>query len=75
MLVNGKRANIIGRVCMDQLMVNVTDIPGVAEGDTVTLLGRDGSNEITAGQLARAAATITNELLCRLGPRVERIAV
>lgn len=74
-LVRGQHAPVAGLICMDQMLVDVTDIPGVAEGDTVTLIGRDGSNEITAGQLARAADTITNELLCRLGPRVERIAV
>ena len=72
-LIRGHRALIVGKICMDQLMVDVTEIPEVTEGDIVTLIGEDGSEEITAEQMAENADTITNELLSRLGNRVERI--
>lgn len=72
-LIHGCRAPIIGRICMDQLMVDVTGIPDVKRGDVATLIGRDGSAEITAEQAAADAGTITNELLSRIGIRVKRI--
>ena len=60
---------------MDQLLVDVTGIPEAREGDTVTLIGRDGENVLTAEEVARDAGTITNELLSRLGERVTRIMI
>ncbi len=69
-LVHGRRAPVVGRVCMDQLLVDVTDVPGVQAGDTVTLIGRDGGCEIRAEQLADWCGTVTNELLSRLGARL-----
>ena len=72
-LIHGQAAPVAGLVCMDQLLVDVTDIDGVSPGDTATLIGRDGAAELTAGQAARAAGTITNELLSRLGPRLPRL--
>ena len=72
-LIHGKRASIIGRICMDQLMADVTGIPDVKRGDVVTLIGKDGMEEITAEEVAENAGTITNELLSRLGDRPERI--
>ena len=72
-LVNGQRAKIIGRVCMDQLMVNVTDIPGVKEGDTVTLFGHDGDAFLPVDELAGYNHTISYELVCLLSKRVPRI--
>ncbi len=72
-LIHGRRASIIGRICMDQLMADVTGIPDVKRGDVVTLIGRDGMEEITAEEVAENAGTITNELLSRLGDRPERI--
>ena len=72
-LIHGCPAPIIGRVCMDQLMVDVTELPGVERGDVATLIGRDGSAEITVEQAAADAGTIANELLSRLGSRVERV--
>ena len=60
---------------MDQLLVDVTTIPDAAPGDVVTLIGRDGQGEISAGAFAQAAGTITNEIFSRLGPRLERIVV
>ncbi len=73
-LIRGYRASMIGRICMDQLIVDVTDIPDAQIGDVVTLIGRDGSEEITAEQVAFHAETITNELLSRLSDyRLKRV--
>ncbi|MCM8783665.1 MAG: alanine racemase [Candidatus Omnitrophica bacterium] len=72
-LVRGQYAPIVGRVCMDQIMVDVTDIPGVSLGDEVVLLGRQGDLEITAEDLAELSGTISYEVLCRIGSRVPRI--
>ena len=74
-LIRGCRAPIIGRICMDQLMVDVTDIPVVKRDDIATLIGKDGSEKITAEQVAANAGTIANELLSRLGTRLERIFI
>lgn len=73
-LIRGHKAPILGRVCMDQFMVDVTDIPGVCRGDVVTLLGRDGDMEITAEKLAElAGGTFNYELVCDIGKRVPRV--
>lgn len=72
-LVHGQRAKIIGRVCMDQLMVNVTDIPDVKEGDVVTLFGHDGDAVLSVDELAKYNHTISYELVCLLSKRVPRI--
>ena len=72
-LVRGQRVSFAGRVCMDQLLLDVTDLPEVKPGDTVTLIGRDGDQVLPAEAMAGAAGTITNELLSRLGPRLERV--
>ncbi|HBV53384.1 MAG TPA: amino-acid racemase, partial [Clostridiales bacterium] len=72
-LIRGKRAPIVGRICMDQMTVDITDIPEAAVEDAAVLIGRDGSLQITAEELAETAGTITNELLSRIGERVERI--
>ncbi len=71
-LLHGRRAPIVGRVCMDQLFADVTGIPGVCPGDAATLIGRDGAEALTACEVAAAAGTISNELLSRLGPRLAR---
>jgi alanine racemase len=73
MLVRGQKAKIIGRVCMDQLMLNVTSITDVQEGDIVTVMGRDGRNTITADELAAHNRTINYELVCMISKRVPRI--
>lgn len=73
MLVRGKRAKIIGRVCMDQTMLNVTDIPGVKEGDTVTVFGRDGDAFLPVDELAGYEKTINYELVCLVSKRVPRV--
>lgn len=73
-LVNGQRAPIIGRVCMDQFMVDVTDIEGnVCVGDTVTLIGQDGQEEITMEELGDQSGRFNYELSCDLGKRIPRI--
>ena len=64
-----------GRVCMDQMLVDVTDVPGVAPGDVVTLIGCDGEAMIHCEEVAEWCGTIPNEILSRLGPRLERIDV
>ncbi len=64
-LIHGCRVAIVGRICMDQLMVDVTELPDVKQGDTATLIGKDGSAEITAEQAAANAGTIANEVLRR----------
>ena len=73
MLLHGKRAPVIGRVCMDQMMVDVTDIPGVKLEDPVVLVGRDGDEVITVEDMAAAADTFNYELVCGLSRRVPRI--
>lgn len=74
-LINGRRAPVIGRICMDQTTVDATDIPDLQVGDEAVLIGRSGSEEITAMDLAGQAGTITNEILSRLGSRLERILI
>ena len=71
-LVLGKRVPMVGRICMDQTMLDITDVREAAEGDIVTLIGRDGTEEIKAVELAQSAGTITNELLSRLGGRLTK---
>lgn len=70
-LVRGQYAQGIGRVCMDQLMLDVTGIDGVEVGDEAVFIGRQGDRVIYAEEVAQNAGTITNELLSRLGARVE----
>lgn len=74
-LIRGKRAPILGRVCMDQMMVDVTPIDGVREGDTVTLIGRDGKEKIMVEDLAQASGGFPYEILCGLGKRIPRLYV
>lgn len=72
-LIRGKRAPIIGRVCMDQFMVDVTKIEGVRRGDVVTLIGRDQEEEIRMEELAERCGTINYEIACNINKRVPRI--
>ena len=71
-LINGKFAPIVGRVCMDQFMVDVTDIENVAVETPVTLVGRDGDAVLTMEEVANAAHSFNYELPCRIAPRVPR---
>jgi len=72
-LVRGRRAPVVGRVCMDLCLVDVSGIPGVAVGDEVVLLGSQGRERITADELAAHAETISYEIFCGIGPRVPRV--
>lgn len=72
-LVCGHRAPICGRICMDQFMVDVTDISEAAEGSIVTLVGRDGPDEITAEELGDLSGRFNYEFVCDLGKRIPRV--
>lgn len=69
-ILQGKYAPIIGRICMDQLAVDVTEIKEISVGDTATLIGSEGAPAVAAPEVAGRADTISNELLCRLGARL-----
>ncbi len=72
-LIRGKRAPVLGRICMDQFMADVTDIPRVCEGDTVTLIGRDGDEQITMEQLGDLSGRFNYEFQCCISKRVPRV--
>ena len=74
-IINGRYAPILGRVCMDQTMVDITDIPDVKVENDVILLGKDGDCEITADDIAALTGTISYEVICDIGRRVVRIPV
>ncbi|WP_317366531.1 alanine racemase [uncultured Tyzzerella sp.] len=69
--VNGYYANVVGNICMDQFMIDVTNIPNIKQGDIVTLMGQD----ITAEELARLQNTINYEIVCNIGKRVPRVYI
>lgn len=71
-LVRGKRCKVMGRVCMNMCMIDVTDVPGVKEGDEVVLLGRQGAELLTAEELAAQLGTIHYEVVTRINPLIER---
>ena len=72
-LIHGKKAPIIGRICMDQMMVDVTDIPDLQVEDVVTLVGTDGDETITIEEIANPAARFDYEMLCDISSRVTRV--
>lgn len=72
-LVHGKYAPIRGRVCMDQFMVDVTEIENVCEGDTVVLMGSDGGSILTAEMVSKPAGSFNYEFVCEVGRRVPRV--
>ncbi len=74
-LIDGKRAPIRGRVCMDQFMVDVTEIPAAETGSEATLLGRDGEEQITAEEIASISGRFHYELVCDIGKRVPRVYI
>ena len=74
-LIHGKRVPLIGTVCMDQVMCDVTGVPDVQIGDEVVLLGRQGDDCISADELADWADTISYEILLSISDRVPRIYV
>ncbi len=74
-LIRGQKAPVIGRICMDQLTADVTDIPCTAPGDEAVFIGRSGELVLTAEEMAEEADTISNEILSRLGERLTRLEV
>jgi len=74
-LVRGRRAPLVGTISMDLSAVDVTDVPGVAVGDVVTIYGDDGADSIAVSDVAREIGTVTSDLLCALGRRVRRFYI
>ena len=74
-LIRGQYAKILGNICMDQFMVDVTGIADVGIDDDVTLIGTDGSNTVTAEEVAHIAGTINYEIVCGIGKRVPRVYI
>ena len=72
-LIHGQRAQILGRVCMDQFMADVTDIADVQAGDEVTLLGKDGDDCIPVEELSQISGRFPYEFLCCISKRVPRV--
>lgn len=72
-LIRGKKARILGRICMDQMMVDVTDIPDAVLGDEVILIGRSGDEQITADDMGQMLGTIGYEIVCDISGRVDRL--
>lgn len=74
-IVNGHYAPIIGNVCMDQMMIDVSDIPDVKDGDSVIIMGSDGKITVSAEELASISNTINYEIVCNVGKRVPRVYI
>jgi alanine racemase len=72
-LIRGKRAPVVGKVCMDFITVDVTDIPHVSMGDEVVLMGKQGREQISAEEIAEKINSISYEVLCSIGKRVPRV--
>ena len=72
-LIHGKKAKVLGKICMDQFMVDVSDIPDVKEGDLVTLIGKDGDEEILLDDISALSGRFNYEFVCCLGNRIKRI--
>ena len=74
-IVNGVYAPLAGNICMDQCMIDVTDVPYVRLGDEVTIMGSDGICEILADDIAEATGTINYEIVCAFGQRLPKVYV
>ena len=72
-LIKGQKCPIVGRICMDQMLVDVSEISDISDNDLVTVIGQDGTEEIRVEEIALEANTISNEILSRLGSRLPRI--
>ena len=75
MLVNGKKAPVLGNVCMDQTIIDITGIAGAKEGTQITVFGSDNGAYLDVGEIARMAGTINYEILCSLSRRVPRVYI
>lgn len=73
MLINGQKAPVVGRICMDQTMLDVTDIPGVEEGMEVTVFGSDHGSRISVDELSRMCGLINYEIICGISKRVPQV--
>ena len=73
MLVNGQFANIVGRVCMDQLMLDVTGVPDLSDGEQITIVGEENGKRITMEEIAAMTDTVHYEVMCVIGKRVPRV--
>lgn len=69
-LVNSHIVPIVGRICMDQLYIDITDVQGVSTGDIATLIGAEEYDDLSASAVACRSGSISNELLCRMGARL-----
>ncbi len=74
-IIHGERVPVIGRVCMDQFMVDVSKVPGVEIGDETVLIGRQGHQQVTADELADLIGTINYEIVCMISDRIPRIYI
>lgn len=74
-IVNGQYAPVIGNVCMDQMMIDVSDIADVKDGDSVIIMGSDSENTVSAEELASISNTINYEIVCNVGKRVPRVYI
>lgn len=74
-IVNGELAPIAGNICMDQCMIDVTDVPNIKIGDEVIIMGSDGKNTILADDIANATGTINYEIVCAFGQRLPKVYV
>lgn len=74
-IVNGVKAPLAGNICMDQCMIDVTDVPDVKVGDEVIIMGSDGKNTILADDIAKATGTINYEIICAFGQRLPKVYV
>ena len=72
-LIHGQRAPILGRICMDQFMVDVTDIPGTAEGDECMLFGEQEGEILSVEEVSELAGSFNYEFVCDVGRRVPRV--
>lgn len=72
-LLHGKSVPIVGRICMDQMMVDVTEVEGVKRGDTVTLMGNEGTERITAEEIGALSHSFHYEMVCNVGKRIPRV--
>lgn len=73
MLVKGKRCPVRGRICMNMTMIDVTDVKNIKTGDTVTIIGQQGSNKVTVDEIAKIIGTINYEVVTRINPTIKRI--
>ena len=73
MLIRGEYAPIVGRICMDQFMVDITDLENIEEGDEVTLVGRDGNEFISVEEVADMVGSFNYEFICVIGRRIPRV--